>query len=156
MRRKVTIRDLAEKAGVSRSAAWAALNPNRHSIRVSDETRAKVRAIASELNFRPNMMAKSLICKKSFLLGYVFSVRASLYAMPIIDNMHKECAKHDYSLIVYPVSSLEEERNSLQLAIDRQVDGLLNMYNRFSIPLWFRRIKSRTVKFSFLTTFLRE
>jgi DNA-binding LacI/PurR family transcriptional regulator len=124
MKKKTTIRDLAEKAGVSRSAAWAALNPNKN-IRVSDETREKVLKIASELNFRPNMIAKGLVCKKSFLLGLVFNRQASLYAMSIIDSVHKECARQNYSLIVYPVSSLEEERHSLQLAVDRQVDGIL-------------------------------
>lgn len=125
MTKRPTIRDVAEKAGVSRGAAWAALHPEKYNIRVSDATRAKVKAIASKLNFRPNMIAKSLICQKSFLLGYVYNSQASLYAMPIIDNISKECAEHDYSLIVYPVSSLEEERHSLQLAMDRQVDGLL-------------------------------
>ena len=125
MIKKATIRDVAEKAGVSRGAAWAALSPNKQGIRVSEATRSNVRAVAKELNFTPNIVAKSLVCQKSFLIGYIFNRPTSLYAMNLIDSINRECIANEYSLVVYPVSSLEEERHSLNLAVSRRVDVLL-------------------------------
>lgn len=57
MDKKVTIRDVAEKAGVSISSVHLALCGKAG---VSDETRVRVRNAAQELGYTPNASASSL------------------------------------------------------------------------------------------------
>lgn len=55
--RRPSIRDVAEAAGVSTAAASMAL---RDKGRMADATRARIRAAAEELGYRPNLHARSL------------------------------------------------------------------------------------------------
>lgn len=57
MNKKVTIRDVAEKAGVSISSVHFALSGKSG---VSEETRARVRVVAEEMGYQPNIVASSL------------------------------------------------------------------------------------------------
>ena len=54
---KVTIRDVAAKAGVSISSVHFALSGKAG---VSDETREKIRRTAEEMGYQPNTLASSL------------------------------------------------------------------------------------------------
>ena len=61
----VTIADIAEKAGVSRTAAWAALSKRKTTIVLKSETRERIVKLAREMNYQPNLTARSLINQKS-------------------------------------------------------------------------------------------
>ena len=65
-RRAVTLQDVADRAGVSRSAASFALT-NRG--RVAEATRERVRAAARELGYRPNRTARNLRTQRSGVVG---------------------------------------------------------------------------------------
>lgn len=66
---KVTIKDVARAAGVSPSTVSRALHDNN---RISQEVRQRVREVAREMNFHPNQMARSLVDRKSRIVGIVF------------------------------------------------------------------------------------
>ena len=66
---KVTIKDVAKAAGVSPSTVSRALHDNN---RISQEVRQRVRDVAREMNFHPNQMARSLVDRKSRIVGIVF------------------------------------------------------------------------------------
>lgn len=66
---KVTIKDVAKAAGVSPSTVSRALHDNN---RISQEVRQRVRQVAKEMNFHPNQMARSLVDRKSRIVGIVF------------------------------------------------------------------------------------
>lgn len=67
----VTIRTIAKKAGVSTSTASRALNDNP---RISEKTRAHVKAIAQELGYRPNFSAQNLSRGEANIIGVVFPI----------------------------------------------------------------------------------
>jgi len=58
---RVTSHNVAELAGVSRSAVSRTFTPNAS---VSSKTKEKVIIAANKLGYRPNVMARSLITKK--------------------------------------------------------------------------------------------
>lgn len=66
VRRQVTLQDVADFAGVSRSSASFALT-NRG--RVSEATRERVRQAAKELGYHPNRVARNLRAKRSGIIG---------------------------------------------------------------------------------------
>jgi len=66
--RAVTLRDVAERAGVSTAATSQALN-DRGSLR--PETRERIKAIAAELGYSPNRMAAALRSGRTMSIGFV-------------------------------------------------------------------------------------
>ena len=66
----VTIKDIARLAGVSHITVSRAIN---NSSNVKKETKEKILKIASDLNYSPNMNAKSLVLNRSFNIGMFFS-----------------------------------------------------------------------------------
>jgi DNA-binding LacI/PurR family transcriptional regulator len=66
--KKVTSNEVARAAGVSQSTVSRAFN--RQDV-VSQETLARIHSIASELGYRPNELARSLISRKSNVIGIV-------------------------------------------------------------------------------------
>ena len=57
---RVTLVQVAERAGVSKTTAGYVLSGQDQEMRISEETRHKVLRAAAEMNYRPNLMARSL------------------------------------------------------------------------------------------------
>ncbi|RFA35237.1 hypothetical protein CAI16_09005 [Virgibacillus dokdonensis] len=66
---KVTIKDIAKKAGVSPSSVSLVLN-DRPS-RISDQKKAEIKQIAKELNYTANQIARSLVTKQTKTFGLI-------------------------------------------------------------------------------------
>lgn len=75
--RRVTLRDVARAAGVSINTASRALNGKPD---VSEATRARVQAVAAQLDYRPNQVARGLRQQKTATLGVVSGVRFTAVA----------------------------------------------------------------------------
>jgi LacI family transcriptional regulator len=61
----ITIRDVAEKAGVSKAAVSYVLNGRETAVRIAPETRERIRAVARELDYRPSAVARALTRKRT-------------------------------------------------------------------------------------------
>lgn len=57
---RITLIQVAERAGVSKTTAGYVLTGQDQKMRISEETRHKVLRAAAEMNYRPNLMARSL------------------------------------------------------------------------------------------------
>ncbi|WP_076460360.1 LacI family DNA-binding transcriptional regulator [Limosilactobacillus caccae] len=66
-----TIKDIAERAGVSVSTTSRALNDNP---RISEKTRKRIKEIAQELGYQPNYNARNLTRGESNMVGLIFPV----------------------------------------------------------------------------------
>jgi LacI family transcriptional regulator len=77
---KVTIYDVARKAGVSISTASKALNDRKD---VGDDTKVKIREIAKGMNYEPSHFARALAMRKTENIG-VLTVR--YYGTPMLTN----------------------------------------------------------------------
>lgn len=80
-----TLRDVAERAGVSQSTASFVLN-NRRISNISDETRKKVRSVAADLGYVPNAIARALATGKTGLIGlWIRSLQSTYYSRFVYD-----------------------------------------------------------------------
>lgn len=70
--KRVTMTDVARRAGVSQPTVSFVLN-DRRDVAVAEETRRRVLEAAAELDFVPNRAAQSLRSNKSFTVGVVTS-----------------------------------------------------------------------------------
>lgn len=129
MAKFATIKDIAEKAGVSKGAAWAALKEQKCNVRMASSTRERIRKVAAELNYHPSILGKSLTHQKSYLIGLNFNVNSNLWhhAIQIINGIRELCNTHGYSLVVYLSSNADDEYQNLQKAVERRLDGLLTI-----------------------------
>lgn len=66
----VTIKDIGKITGFSHTTVSRALNDNEL---ISKETREKIKKVARELNYVPNLSAKSLVLDRSYIIGLFFS-----------------------------------------------------------------------------------
>lgn len=119
----ITVNQIAEKCGVSRTTVLRALN-NRGS--VGKETREKVLSVAKEYHYRPNLLARSLNHGRTMSLGVVTINVENMYFVQSLNIINKEADKKGYfTNIVVCDENLEWERKLIQGLADRQMEGLL-------------------------------
>lgn len=119
----ITVNQIAEKCGVSRTTVLRALN-NRGS--VGKGTKEKILSIAKEYNYRPNLLARSLNHGRTMALGVVTINVENLYFVQSLNIINKEADKRGYfTNIVVCDESLEWEKKLIQGLADRQMEGIL-------------------------------
>lgn len=96
---RVTLADVAKKAGLSATAASMVLN-NRPGTRISSEAAERVRAAAAELGYRPNMAARSLRTR-SQTIGFLSDIVASTrFAGLLIRGAMQEARRQNMALLI--------------------------------------------------------
>jgi DNA-binding LacI/PurR family transcriptional regulator len=124
MPQKITIRDVATRAGVSYQTVSRVLNDRPD---VAEGTRRRVKQVIAELGYRPNRAAKSLAGRESCVLGAI--VRGFNYFGPaqLVAEAEYAASQEGYDLLVDSVSDASEKE--IGAAIDRMdgwsVDGIL-------------------------------
>ena len=68
MKQRVTMKMIAEKAGVNWATVSRALNPSTASL-ISDEVRKRILKISDELGYRPSYSGRSIVTGKNFKIG---------------------------------------------------------------------------------------
>ena len=100
MKRRATSQDVADLAGVSRSAVSLVLN-GRGEGNVSAESQAAIRAAAKQLNYSPNAVALSLRTQRSATIGVVVeSMTASASVGQLLSGASGIAAETGYVLAV--------------------------------------------------------
>ena len=120
---KVTSLQVAEKAGVSRSAVSRVFTPGAS---VSPATAAKVRAAARELGYRPNVLARSLITGRSRIIGLVVAYLENQFYPEAIERLSKSLQERGYHVLVFMASNdTEATQTVIDELLDYQVDGII-------------------------------
>src|SRR5918994_7821858 len=109
--RRVTISDIAERAGVSKGAVSYALNGRPG---VSDRTRERILEIARELGWYPNRAARALSVERADACGLVLARPARTIAlepffMEFIAGVESELATRSVALTIQLVRDVDEE-----------------------------------------------
>lgn len=119
----ITVNEIAEKCGVSRTTVLRALNEQGS---VRKETKEKILAVAKEHNYRPNLLARSLNHGRTMSLGVVTINVENMYFVQSLNIINKEADKKGYfTNIVVCDENLEWEQKLIQGLADRQMEGLL-------------------------------
>lgn len=119
----VTLKDIAERAGVNISTVSRALN---HRSDIAEETRKMIESIAKELNYRPNLTAQALMGKSTKLIGVLVPEVESNYFVKIVNYLEEFLRIQGYSMIMV-ISHFDYnlEVEVLELFENRNVDGIL-------------------------------
>src|SRR5438105_14006998 len=120
---RVTIRDVAAKAGVSPMTVSRVIN---ESPRVSDTTRRRVEAAIVELGYVPNRLARGLTRRKTGALGVIVPDVANPFFTLVVRGAEEVAWRAGYHVILCNTQAdLERERGYIEDMLSFQVEGLL-------------------------------
>jgi DNA-binding LacI/PurR family transcriptional regulator len=122
---RITIKDVAEEAGVSHPVVSTVLRGKKSSIKCSPETRRRILATAKNLNYTPNLLARSFRNQQSYLIGVLFCGVNFSILTEFISGFQEKLSQQGYSPVLFIHNNPEEELDSLKLCLERKVDGLI-------------------------------
>ena len=125
-RKRVTLADVAQRAGLSRTAASMILN-GRPDTRLSKEAHERVHAAAAELGYRPNVAARGLRTDKTRTIGFISdTVATTRFASGLIKGALKASEEADHVMLVLETGGdPRREQKAINAVLDRQVDGIV-------------------------------
>jgi LacI family transcriptional regulator len=120
---RVTLRDVAELAGVSPMTVSRVIN---NSPRVQADTRRRVEAAIVELEYVPNRLARGLIRRKTGTLALLVPDLANPFFTLIVQSAEDVAWRAGYHVILCDTrAELERERGYLEDMVAFQVEGVL-------------------------------
>src|SRR5438477_4299969 len=120
---RVTIRDVAERAGVSPMTVSRVIND---SPRVHDGTRRRVEAAIAELGYVPNRLARGLIRRTTGALGLIVPDVANPFFTLVVRGAEEVAWRAGYHVILCNTQAdIERERGYIEDMLSFQVEGLL-------------------------------
>ncbi|MGJ7913125.1 LacI family DNA-binding transcriptional regulator [Neobacillus sp. LXY-1] len=119
----VTIKDVAEKAGVSVQTVSRVLNNRGY---ISQSTREKVHLAMEELNYQPNELARSLFRKKSNMIGLIVPKISHPFFSELAYFLEYYAYQKGYKLLLCNSNHDKSKESSyLELLKKNQVDGII-------------------------------
>jgi len=134
---RVTLLDVARRAGVSRTTASFVLT-GRRDMRISVDAEQRVMRAARELSYRPNLMARALRTRLTHTIGLVSDTIASEpFAGEVVRGSVATALLHRHLLFIGETGGdRATEKQVVQDMLDRGVDGFVYaaMYTRQARP----------------------
>ena len=122
-RRNPTIHDVARAAGVSIGTVSKALNGTGS---LSQSTRDRVMTTVRALNFRPNLLAKSLHTGLSGAVGLISNDSFGRFTMPIMEGLERVLSEDGIGVFMANATDdPDRERAHLDQLLAKQIDGLV-------------------------------
>jgi LacI family transcriptional regulator len=118
-----TIRDVAERAGVSSATVSHVINETRF---VSDGLRKRVITAMEELGYRRNALARSLRKGRTQTIGLILPDSSNTFFAELGHGIEEAAFSHGYNLILCNSDNdLEKEHLYIDLLTEKQVDGII-------------------------------
>jgi LacI family transcriptional regulator len=123
-RKRVTIKDVAQAAGVSTQTVSRVMNKFTY---VSGETRERVEEVVKQLNYRPSTLARSLIQQRSYTLGIVTFGLKYIGPSRTLNGIADKADELGYMLLMKELDNFDSNRidDVIDSFLARQVDGIL-------------------------------
>ena len=133
----VTVKDIAELAGVSVATVSRVINQNG---RYSAETEQRVRQVIEKYDYRPNQMAKGLRQRKTDAIGITIPNISNEFFSSMVLAIQGRLFDEGLSLTIYNTnSSLEMERQCHALLATQNVSGIISVNSREDVRAALKR-----------------
>lgn len=133
--KRVTSREVADKAGVSRTTVSLVLN-NVQGVQISEETRGRVIEAALEMGYVPNAAAQALASRRSQIIGLILTrnphhISSDAFLNQILDGLITSAHEHSIRLLIDIVETQHQRKAYLELVRAKRIDGLILSGPRF-------------------------
>src|SRR5580700_10508701 len=121
--KSASIYDVARESRVSVFTVSAVVNHKSH---VGLKLRKRVEAAIRKLNYRPNLIARSLAKQRTHTIGMIVPDIANPFFPMVVRGAEDAAQKHGYNLLLCNSDdSLAKEEKSVELLLSKRVDGIL-------------------------------
>jgi len=122
----VTLMDVAQRAGVSRTTA-SFVTTGRNDMRISVEAQERVLRAARELNYRPSLLARSLRTNRSQTIGLLSDgIASDAFAGEVVRGSLTSALMHEHLLFIAETAGdAGLEKRLIHNMLDRGVGGFL-------------------------------
>jgi len=121
--RKLTIKEVAQEAGVSTATISRVLNNNGY---VNEDVKKRVLQVIDELNYKPNAIARSLKQEKSRSIGIVLPDMTNPYFMRMARSIQSRCVAEGYHLLfVDTEESPRKEEEAIHFLTEKRIESLI-------------------------------
>jgi LacI family transcriptional regulator len=110
MAKRVTIKDVAKKVGVTATTVSMVINNNPS---ISTRTRDKVFKAIEELNYYPNLAARSLVRRKTNTIAILAEFFYPLFYQQLLDGIEHRVIGTDYNFVHFATLSRDDLRNKI-------------------------------------------
>ncbi len=118
-----SIKDVAKRAGCSVTLVSRVIN---HQPGVSEEKRQIIEAAIKELGYTQNMLARSLVLKKTNTIGVVLDTLCEEYFFPLIEGIEDQIDKSGYDVLFCSArNSTRKKNNYISYFMKNRVDGII-------------------------------
>jgi len=126
MAKKVSLKDIAEKVGVSTALVSYVINGLEKEKRVGKEIVEKIKQAAKELNYQPNQIARSLRSGTTHTIGLIVADISNPFFGQLARVIEDEAAKFNYTVVFGSSDeSCIKSASLMETLVNRQVDGLI-------------------------------
>jgi DNA-binding LacI/PurR family transcriptional regulator len=136
-RQRVTMDDVARRAGVSRALVSIVM---RDAPGASEEKRRRVQAAAAELGYHPDVRAQSLAGQRSRVIGVMFGVTVGAFHFELLDGLFTAAESHGHNLVISPLTKSRDEDTAARSLQGFRFDALIMLSPPTSHPLLAGRI----------------
>lgn len=120
---KITIKDVANKCGVSTATVSRALNNTGY---VAEDLKAYILSTSNEMGYIPNSTARSLKINSTGIIGYITSDISNQYHITVAKAIEDIIRPSNYNLIVCSTrNNQRSEEQYLKLLLGRNIDALV-------------------------------
>lgn len=137
VRHRVTMRDVAHRAGVSRALVSIVM---RDAPGASEETRRRVLAAAEELGYRLDVRAQSLAGQRSRVIGVMFGVSVGTFHFELLDGLFAAAEAHGRNLVLAPLTPSRDEATAARSLQGFRFDALIMLSPPTPAPLLAGRL----------------
>ncbi|ACB34672.1 transcriptional regulator, LacI family [Leptothrix cholodnii SP-6] len=120
--KKVTAKDVAERAGVSK---WTVSRAFTDGGTVAPKVRERIRQIAAEMGYTPNLLARSLSTRSTRLIALVVDELGNFNQLRVLNEATRQMQARGYSTLLLNLSAEYGPAEAVNLADQFQVDGIV-------------------------------
>src|ERR1700733_7313365 len=121
--KSASIYDVARESGASVFTVSAVVNKKSH---VGKKLRERVESAIRKLNYRPNLVARSLAKQRTHTIGMIVPDIANPFFPMVVRGAEDAAQKHGYNLLLCNSDdNLDKEERAIELLLSKRVDGIL-------------------------------
>ena len=123
---KTTINDIAKLVGFSVTTVSRVMNEKGDKYRISKKTQEKIKTIATDLNYVPNLFAANLKSGRSHTVALIIPSLNNPFFAGIASKVNSEIRRYGYTSIISDSNEDEEiEKRDLNNLISRNIEGII-------------------------------
>ena len=141
---KVSIKNIAQRVGVSIATVSLVLNGKDKKGRIGKDVAETIRKVAKELNYEPNHLARGLRMGKSQTIGLVVADISNPFFANMAFHIQEYAEQFGYSVMITNTNESDSKLSKiLDILLGRQVDGLIIVPTEHSFETIEKLVKKK-------------